>query len=1514
MSHGGYIPDDMDEGLPPPPLMEGFRFNVSLDGELEALTVTAETTEDSEIIATFCDTISVFDATDSDLFLSLLLAVIAPPHCGDTEGRLAHMDSLKRQVGSKCRCDAQWYAKEGVENIAFGCKTCAMSSASCICVACFEAGDHEGHDFYISRSDYGCCDCGDIYAWKSSGFCANHSGPLAGDDPVARLDAWTQRLARLVTEALFQSAVEATKNPPEKAALIEKIFVFLMDLAARHDGIRRIIGTTLIAPARPSSYADDLLPVSHLLGSAGRKAWTKLVVDLMLDFKFKSDFATVFAHHYAPMVMSRVGGGGKMSDVGDLTCQAFTRPDVAVRLTLENGIVSTLLNTTNDILESAMVDLDVDAVDTGPAHGMSNSVFLQSLIERMMAGEVQLEMVDPETAAPDVLRFEEPDDSSSETQDAHAVEKVRVLDHAHAVIKSQDAFQSSMDLIYVLDHQEVLDALVRESKLLDQHWTQWLRIISKLQFMNPHRRRSDTHVEFPDPNWSNALTAQGDLMSSFWLVLDAVKRSHNVDCLRSMVGLCKEALMASVTVGADDLSTLFCPLNRVFALTLFELLDIAPDAAQADAVLRSVLGQEDHIETLTRLPMRAKAFHSETISGLWVRNGESVNMETKFYSAPFFHHHMSSADAVAVRLAFLHPTSVEDKFRSFFRSLEGAFRCTESAKTEELVGLLQCVVELMGQQTELALNEEGLVANRATALLAVQPRTFSKLRDAKLERWTSTLMPQHNARLESALSAISLAAGDGPERRLTAPQWLSVDLISPFYSWSEMQVAEERLRDHLRVSKMSISDWFRCHKTVQPSIKIQFRTSFQQFVSSERILGLIIFSLLQVVANPTEFRTLKLVIHTILRMCLPFGPIWRDRDCHDTPPMAPLETGGVTPESLSDVYASRLWCHPWMLEMLVGGRTVSIRSLLAEIFDREASAEMKEWISLVLEETKQQCASTRGSTSTQPLTEEGATPKAEKRRHMQSMLLERLNKRQNAFLKEDKAGSSATPVDTSVEECVICLAASERPMGKLGFVSRSSLSSFRPRPFVPVDSALIPNDSSLTFLPFSRDCGEGRTFLRSCNHAVHMDCWAKQRESQAATLEIRGFTQCPYCNRPANILVVPGENNESCVSVISEIQGLQSLVMRPEVPILKLFLGQIDQLALSLRKPSVETDITSLECGLELIIQLVKNVVPDEDQRVVLSRSRVPAVAALFGTLLGNKMLDMDSLFSADFAVTAAKYKRSCLGFNMAAGDVDRVTELSMLSWLYQNHTIYHYLVNKSHELPFEELLTIESVLSSSDEIGLLVDQFPIHLDLIAAIAPEDETGDLPLLAFASQNVRIIDSFLRREKFPRSITTADTIFTQYFPGLIPVIPSIYQKLYTAYLKAQCVVCKQSVQSVLCLLCGSILCLSRDCCDFSDVGEITHHFASKCAVQSVGVFLQLSNAEVHLISTAGGRTMVAQWGSLFLDSHGEEDSNLSKPLQLNAARLEKLTNELREHSWFWRQGSKQLVWRRPASHI
>ena len=49
-------------------------------------------------------------------------------------------------------------------DVIWKCRTCQVGDDTCvICQACFQGGDHQGHDvsFYISRqTDGGCCDCG----------------------------------------------------------------------------------------------------------------------------------------------------------------------------------------------------------------------------------------------------------------------------------------------------------------------------------------------------------------------------------------------------------------------------------------------------------------------------------------------------------------------------------------------------------------------------------------------------------------------------------------------------------------------------------------------------------------------------------------------------------------------------------------------------------------------------------------------------------------------------------------------------------------------------------------------------------------------------------------------------------------------------------------------------------------------------------------------------------------------------------------------------------------------------------------------------------------------------------------------------------------------------------------------------------------------------------------------------------------------------------------------------------
>ena len=59
----------------------------------------------------------------------------------------------------------------------YHCLTCTDDATCVLCSRCFDASDHENHQFTISASagNSGCCDCGDLEAWKRPVNCAIHT-------------------------------------------------------------------------------------------------------------------------------------------------------------------------------------------------------------------------------------------------------------------------------------------------------------------------------------------------------------------------------------------------------------------------------------------------------------------------------------------------------------------------------------------------------------------------------------------------------------------------------------------------------------------------------------------------------------------------------------------------------------------------------------------------------------------------------------------------------------------------------------------------------------------------------------------------------------------------------------------------------------------------------------------------------------------------------------------------------------------------------------------------------------------------------------------------------------------------------------------------------------------------------------------------------------------------------------------------------------------------------------------
>ena len=60
-------------------------------------------------------------------------------------------------------------------DIAWNCRTCQYDNTCVLCDTCFQQSDHEGHDVTFHKtSPGGCCDCGDLEAWKIGGCCPLH--------------------------------------------------------------------------------------------------------------------------------------------------------------------------------------------------------------------------------------------------------------------------------------------------------------------------------------------------------------------------------------------------------------------------------------------------------------------------------------------------------------------------------------------------------------------------------------------------------------------------------------------------------------------------------------------------------------------------------------------------------------------------------------------------------------------------------------------------------------------------------------------------------------------------------------------------------------------------------------------------------------------------------------------------------------------------------------------------------------------------------------------------------------------------------------------------------------------------------------------------------------------------------------------------------------------------------------------------------------------------------------------
>lgn len=267
-------------------------------------------------------------------------------------------------VGQRGVCGAVW----GHKDIAYRCRTCEHDPTCAICVPCFQNGNHKDHDYSVMYTSGGCCDCGDVMAWKREGFCSKHKGaeqiqPLPEEfansvGPV--LDAlfvcWKNKL--LIVETTCQENPRASDRTTErKKFATELTFVvveMLLDFCKQSESLLSFISKRLF-----SSFGllEMLVRAERFVNGGVVKKLHELLLKLLGEPVFKYEFAKVFLGYY-PIVVSEVikecndSALKKYPLLSTFSVQIFTVPTLTPRLVKEMNLLSMLLGCLGDIFSS----------------------------------------------------------------------------------------------------------------------------------------------------------------------------------------------------------------------------------------------------------------------------------------------------------------------------------------------------------------------------------------------------------------------------------------------------------------------------------------------------------------------------------------------------------------------------------------------------------------------------------------------------------------------------------------------------------------------------------------------------------------------------------------------------------------------------------------------------------------------------------------------------------------------------------------------------------------------------------------------------------------------------------------------------------------------------------------------------------------------------------------------------------------------------------------------------------
>ncbi|CAM8960365.1 unnamed protein product [Rhodiola kirilowii] len=272
---------------------------------------------------------------------------------------LANMSTGQRGV-----CGAVW----GQNDIAYRCLTCELDPTCAICVPCFLNGNHENHDYSTIYTGGGCCDCGDVTAWKREGFCSNHKGAdeiqslpdeyaqTIGPVFDALLVYWTNKL--LFIKATQPKTTSESDRAPGRRKIVSEltyaVVEMLLEFCRYSESLLSFVSKKVCSFG---GLLDLLVKSERQLTKESVKKLHELLLKLLGEPIFKYEFAKAFVNYYPTVIdegikLSSDSVYKKYPLISTFSVQILTVPTLTPRLVKEMNLLDMFVGCLEDIFVS----------------------------------------------------------------------------------------------------------------------------------------------------------------------------------------------------------------------------------------------------------------------------------------------------------------------------------------------------------------------------------------------------------------------------------------------------------------------------------------------------------------------------------------------------------------------------------------------------------------------------------------------------------------------------------------------------------------------------------------------------------------------------------------------------------------------------------------------------------------------------------------------------------------------------------------------------------------------------------------------------------------------------------------------------------------------------------------------------------------------------------------------------------------------------------------------------------